>query len=407
MSAQATMEVSRSPTPRVALLRLAHVTTADLSLRFLLLDQLRAFQDAGFDVLGISAPGPWADDLVRAGIPHAAVPGLERRWAPLGDLRALWGLVRVLARHRPHIVHTHTPKGRMLGRLAARLVGVPVVVNTFHGLYGLDGSWLRRRAFVWLERAGVRLGDFDLCQSREDLATLLRERITTPERSAYLGNGVDLSRFDPARVDRRAVRRRLGIADGALVVGTVGRLVWEKGFREFFAMAAALTAEDARVVPLIVGPVEAGKPDGIPSPVLEEVARRGRVRFLGLRTDMPDLYAAMDVFVLPSYREGFPRSAVEAAAMGRAMVLTDIRGCREVVQDGHNGFLVPPRDAAALTGRVRQLLGDPALRERFGVRSRAKALAEFDERRVVATTLRVYERLWEARRAGRGASVPR
>jgi glycosyltransferase involved in cell wall biosynthesis len=371
--------------------RLAHVTTSDISLELLLGHQLEAYRAAGFAVTGISSPGPWERALARRGIDHLPVPWLRRSWAPLDDARAFAALVRLFRRERFDIVHTHTPKAGVLGRLAARLAGVPVVVNTVHGFYVGEGRW--RRLLTWAERLAARCSDFELCQSREDLQTLTAMGVIRPDRSAYLGNGVDLQTFDPATVDRCKVRERLGIARDAIVIGTVGRLVWEKGYREFFAMAQTLAVRKPAPVALAIGPVETAKADGVPAPLLDDLSRRGVVRFLGLRTDMPDLYAALDVFVLASYREGFPRSAIEAAAMGLPLVLTDIRGCREVVRDGWNGFLVPPGDADALTNRVERLVGDPALRARFGQESRRRAEAEFDERRVIETTLTVYQRL--------------
>jgi glycosyltransferase involved in cell wall biosynthesis len=373
--------------------RLAHLTTADISLRFLLRDQLTAFQDAGFDVIAMSAPGPWVDDLQRDGIRYVPVPGLERRWAPVADLRAFAGLLAALRRVRPTIVHTHTPKARIIGRLAARMAGVPIVVNTFHGLYGVEGARTRRRLFLWLERLGARWSDFEFCQSREDLETLHTARVVGPERSAFLGNGVNLGWFDPDRMGGGAVRKELGIDPTAVVVGMVGRLVWEKGYREFFAMAETLKTANPDLVVLVVGPHEPGKRDAVSPEVVEDLSRRGVVRFLGMRTEMPAVLAAMDIFVLPSYREGFPRAAVEAAAMGLPLVLTDIRGCREVVADGLNGYLVPTRDVEALVDRVRRLTQDRDLRLRLGQHSRQRALAEFDERRVISTTLAVYRRL--------------
>ncbi len=384
-----------------AAVRLAHITTVDLSLRFLLRDQLLAFGCAGFEVLGVSAPGPWAGDLVRDGVQHVAVPALQRRWAPLADLQALRELVGALRRHRPMIVHTHTPKAGVLGRIAAHLAGVPIVVNTVHGLYAPQGSPGWRWFFLLLERVAARYSDFELSQSREDLDTLRRLRIVDPGRSAYLGNGVNLRHFDPNRVDGRQVRRQLGIPQDAVVIGTVGRLVWEKGYREFFAMAEAVRRDDPGAVVLAIGPPEIEKEDAVPRRVIEDLNRRGVVRFLGLRTDMPELYAVMDVFVLASHREGFPRSAIEAAAMGRPLVLTDIRGCREVVEDGRGGFLVPAGDPDRLLDRVRRLVGDADLRARLGQESRRRALAEFDQDRVIATTLDVYRCLLQEKQGVR------
>jgi glycosyltransferase involved in cell wall biosynthesis len=382
---------------------LVHITTVDLSLRFLLRGQLRAFREHGFRVVGISAPGPWVAELEQEGLVHVAVPALRRRWAPAADVRALTDLFLALRRLRPDIVHTHTPKAGVLGRLAARLAGVPVVVNTVHGFYTGEGA-LRRGLGLWAERLAARCSDFEFCQSREDLETLTRMGVIRPERSAYLGNGVDLRTFDPNAVHRASVRERLGIAHDAVVIGTVGRLVWEKGYREFFAMAQRLADKKPAPVVLAVGPVETAKADAVPASLVEDLGRRGVVRFLGMRTDMPGLYAAMDVFVLASHREGFPRSAIEAAAMGLPLVLTDIRGCREVVRDGVNGFLVPPGDSAALAACVEQLAGDPSLRARFGQESRRRAVAEFDEQRVIETTLAVYGRLLRERSGARVGS---
>jgi glycosyltransferase involved in cell wall biosynthesis len=174
--------------------------------------------------------------------------------------------------------------------------------------------------------------------------------------------------------------------------------VWEKGYREFFAAAEQVRRrwQGARFV--VVGPHDEGKDDVVPRAVTDDLERRGVVRFLGLRDHMPRLYAAMDVFVLASYREGFPRSAVEAAAMGLPLVLTDIRGCREVVTDGQNGFLVPARDAGALAAAVARLVEDAELRRRFGAANRERATERFDERRIIGQILDVYRRLLTQKR---------
>jgi glycosyltransferase involved in cell wall biosynthesis len=341
----------------------------------------------------MSAPGPWVGDLDADGIAHAAVPSIERQWSPGRDVVALVSLVRALRRQRPIILHTHTPKVRILGPIAARLARVPIVVNTFHGVIWVDWPRRRRAPILFFERTAARLVDFELCQSGEDLDLLRGLGVVQRTRSARLGNGVNLQTFDPDRISGPAVRRRLGIPQGAIVVGTVGRLVWEKGYREFFAMAQRLRRDLPDVTVVAIGPNEPGVPDAVPSHVIQTLEHTHTVRFLGMRTDIPDLLAAMDVFVLPSHREGFPRSAVEAATMGRPLVLTDIRGCREVVRDGVNGFLVPPGDPESLWDRVRLLIQDRELRARFGKESRRIALAEFNEARVISATLEIYRRL--------------
>lgn len=379
-------------------MRLAHLTTSDISLSLLLGHQLHAYRESGFEVTGISAPGPWAATLRRAGIAHVALPHLRRSWSPLADLRAFVALVGLFRRHRFDIVHTHNPKTGVLGRIAARLAGTPVVVNTVHGLYGTDGGAARRVMYLGLERLAAACSDFEFCQSQEDLQTLRALRIVRKDRSTFIGNGVDLSAFDPAMYDRAAIRAAYGLEAETIVVGTVGRLVWEKGYQEFFAVAERVCATRPDVRFIAVGPRDDSKADAIPQAVLADLERRGVVRFFGLRTDMPELYRAMDIFVLASHREGFPRSAVEAAAMGLPLVLTDIRGCREVVTDGHNGFLVEPGNTMALEVATLRLIGSPALRRQFGEACRGRALEEFDERRIIGQVVQVYRRLLAEKR---------
>lgn len=376
---------------------LVHVTTTDMSLALLLGPQLSAFAAAGFDVVGVSAPGSFVADLERAGIRHMALRHATRSVSVLDDVRAAAELYRLLRQLRPDIVHTHTPKPGIYGRLGGRAARVPVVVNTVHGLYATpEDSWARRAAVYGLERLAAACSDAELVQNEEDLSTLAALRVPA-DRLHLLGNGIDLERFAPgpkARAARARVRAELGVDDAAVVVGAVGRLVWEKGYRELFAAAEQLRRRCPEVTVVVAGPSEPGKADAI-DPAALAAAESSGVRFLGHRNDVEDLYAAFDIYVLASHREGFPRSAMEAAAMGLPVVATDIRGCRQVVEHGSTGLLVPPRDAAALTDALAQLAGDPVRRAAMGSEAASKAKRDFDQRQVIATTLAVYEELLE------------
>lgn len=381
--------------------KIAHVATVDLTLRFLLLEQLRALRDAGFDVTTISAPGPWVSDLEAEGIRHVPWRHATRAWNPREDALAFGELLQIFRRERFDLVHTHNPKPGVLGRIAARMTGVPCVVNTVHGLYAMPEDPLRKRAPVLAaEWAAARFSDLELYQSAEDLAWARRLHVTRPGRSLHLGNGIDLSAFapdpgDPERV--RKLRAELGIGEDELVVGTVGRMVMEKGYAELFEAAELVCARVPRVRFLAVGEPDAQKRDALTPDVIERA--EDHVVFTGWREDVADLMALMDVFVLPSWREGLPRSAIEAAATGLPLVLTDIRGCREVARDGVEGFLVPVRDPVRLADAIVRLVEDPELRRRMGVAARKRAEDRFDERRVVAAVVETTRRLLVA--AGR------
>lgn len=379
--------------------RVAHVTTIDLTLRHLLLDQLRALRDHGYEVTAISAPGPAARDVEEEGIRHVPWPHATRSWDPGADRRAYRALAEILGGERFDVVHTHNPKPGVMGRVAARRAGVPCVVNTVHGLYATpDDSIVRRTSVLAVERFAARFSDLELYQSEEDLRWARRVGVVGTGKSVLLGNGVDLERFRPGAVPPQRVaevRAELGIAPDAVVVGTVGRLVAEKGYRELFAAARAVRAARPEVRFVAVGPADVGKADAIGAEELDR-ARRD-VILPGWRGDVRDVLAAMDVFVLASWREGVPRSAIEAAAMGKPLVVTDIRGCREVVRDGREGILVSRGDPGALTAAIRTIVEDGALRSRMGDAARERAEDRFDVRTVIGVLLEQYDRLLRER----------
>jgi glycosyltransferase involved in cell wall biosynthesis len=373
-----------------------HVTTTDISLELLLGRQLRAFRDAGYDVIAMSAPGPYVAALEADGIRHVGLEHASRAAAFGRDLRAGRELYHHFRALRPDIVHTHNPKPGVYGRLAARAARVPAIVNTVHGLYAQPDDPLAKRIAVYgLERLAAFCSDAELVQNPEDLETMAR--LGVPRRRLHqLGNGIDLDRFEPDRVSeerRRGLRSEMGAGPGDVVCGAVGRLVWEKGYGEVFTAAAALRERRPELKIVIVGGSDPDKADAVTQADIDVATRDGGVRFLGHRDDVEDLYAAFDLYVLASHREGFPRSAMEAAAMALPIIATDIRGCRQVVDDGRTGVLVGRRDAVALTAAIDALASDVDRRERMGRAASVKARREFDEQRVIDITLGLYRDL--------------
>ncbi len=390
-------------------IRVAHITTIDLSLRVLLLNQLRSLQKAGYEVWGVSSPGPDVPEIKAAGVRYVPVNITRRAVTPLADIVSLYRLYRLMRSQRFTIVHTHTPKAGILGRIAARLARVPIVIHTHHGFIFHEGSpMLWRLLFSTVEKIAAMCADEMFSVNREDIEIAAKYGICKREKMLLLGSagiGIDLTRFDlglftPAML--AAKRREFGIEDGTKVVGFVGRLVREKGLPELFAAARIVRERVPDICFLFIGPVDMAKPDSVTPEAAAPYGISDVSQFLGMREDLPELYGLMDVFVLPSHREGFPRSPMEASAMGVPCVVTDIRGSREAVEAGRSGLLVPVENPQALARAILDLLTNPQKAARMGQEGCRIALERFDEQQVFALVEGEYARLL----AARGLSAP-
>lgn len=377
-------------------IKLAHITTADVSLKGLLLNQLLALREAGYDVTGISSPGNALAALDVADIRHIPVT-MKRNVNPLSDIVALWKLYWIMRRERFTIVHVHTPKAELLGALAARLAGVPIVVDTFRGIYyrsDMHPFW--RWLFLRMAQLTALCSDVVLSQSREAMEMAIQEGGCPSSKIKPLGNGIDVRRFDRQRVPLDVLtqkRAELGIPQDSPVIGFVGRLVAEKGILELLAAAPAILQHHPQARFLFVGEVDSEKPDALTPQIAHQYNVAHACIFAGRREDMPELFALMDVFVLPSQRESFPRSPMEAASMQVPCVVTDIPGCREVVEHERNGLLVPLGNVNALSDAVLQILGNKAMAARMGQEGRKLALERFDEQLVFEKVKAEYARL--------------
>lgn len=399
------MARSDQPPGSVSLL---HITTIPMSLTFVkgLVGYVR---QRGLHVHALASPGP---DLTafgeRYGVPTFAVE-MSRRITPLRDLRALRGIVRVLRQIRPDIVHAHTPKGGLLGLIAAWLAGVPVRIYHMRGLPLMQASGGKRALLRWTERVSCSLAHRVISVSHSLREVAIREGLCPPEKLRVLaggsGQGVDAElRFNPARLRSHAgreVRGRFGIPDGAPVLGFVGRLVRDKGVVELEAGWQRLRAEYPDLHLLLVGPFEPQDP--IPAEVRRRLESDARVHLTGMDWETPRYYAAMDLLVLPTYREGFPNVPLEAAAMEVPVVATRIPGCMDAVEDGVTGTLVPVRDVNSLALALRRYLDDPALRRRHGAAGRARVLRNFRQEEIWEAMYQEYLSLL----AVRGLALPR
>lgn len=388
-------------------IRLMHITTVPSSL-FFFSGQASYFRQRGVEEQAISSPGP---DLSRFAAEEAVeVQGVEmaRAITPLRDVRALLGLYRAVRRGAPDIVHAHTPKGGLFGMIAATAARVPVRIYHIHGLPFVTSRGLRRRLLMATERIACALAHKVLCVSASVRDLAVRTRLCPADKIEVLLsgsiNGVDArGHFQPGRQPgaRERIRASFGIPPDAFVVGFVGRLVRDKGVAELGEAFRTVRRQWPLAHALLVGPFEVH--DALEDSVVEALRRDPNVHLAGEAREMPPFYAAMDLVVLPSRREGFPVVPLEAAAMGLPAIVTRIPGCVDCVLDGVTGTLVPLQDPPALARAIDGYLRDPALGLRHGLAARERVLREFEPRRMWAETLRVYGSLLSQRASSRGA----
>ncbi len=356
-----------------------------------------ALREEGYRVAFCCSPGEGLEELRREGFDTFAIP-VSRNYNIFRHTVSFFRMLRLFRRERFQLIHTHTPVAGLIGRVAAWMAGVPVVVYTAHGFYFHDRmGFAVKKLFIWLEKLAGMLSDVIFVQSEEDWREAAREGVAPEDKLIHIGNGVDPDQFGDNVTSRdRADRiKEFGI-EGETVVGYVGRIVYEKGVRELIEAAGRINRKFPRTRFIMVGDPLPSDRDGC----LEEINRMRRelgleevLDLTGYRKDIPQLMSIFDIFVLPSYREGMPRSLIEAMASGLPVVATDIRGCREEVKNEVTGLLVPPRNAEALADAVERLIASPEEASRMGKQGRKRAESEFDQSEVISIQLSELNRL--------------
>ncbi len=360
------------------------VVAVDITLKFLLLSELEFFKKNGYEVSVVCSPGKWLESVTQKGIPVKQITIKRNIFSPFSDLVSLVTLWLYFKKERFDVVLTFTPKPGLLGQLAAKMAGVPIIVNTIFGFYFHENTpSLKRVFFIFIEKMAARCSSFIFFRNKEDFETSIKEHIGVDAKKEFVGDGIDIAKYNAERFSDEFIQEKkksLGITANIPVVGIVARLVREKGYMELFEAFSTVRQQFPNAVLLVVGPSDTTKKDSI-DPV---TVQQHNVVFLGERTDADELYPVMDMFVLPSYREGFPHSVMEASAMSRPVVTTDVRGCRAAIEPGVTGLLVPPRDPASLATAITTLLADPKKAQEMGRRGREKAEREFDKNILLA-----------------------
>jgi len=383
------------------------MVTAASTLYYLYRKQFAFWRERGYDVLGVAAPGEGHDLLAAEGVATRAV-AMVRTPSPLRDVVSLARLWWLLVTRRFDVVHVSTLKAGLLGAIAARLSGHRNLVYTVRGRAYENMTGLRRRVFAACEWLTCRLARRVVPICRELGRALVDEGLCPAEKIRTIGsgssNGIDLARFTPTEATAAAgrdIRKRLGVGEKDLLILFAGRIRREKGVNELVTAFDELAARDRRVHLLLLGSVEGDDP--LRPEVTERIAEGGRIHQIDWLAEPVPAYAAADIVVLPSYREGFGNVCLEAGAMGLPVVASDILGCREAVERDGTGLLVRPRDAGALRDGLARLIGDARLRRKLGRAGRCRVEREFRQEIVWDGIARVYEELLGG--GGDGVSV--
>jgi len=352
-------------------------------------------QQCGYDLTLVCPPGPYVERLRDMGFQVTLFDFPVDRPSLLKELRVLLALILLYRRERPSLVHHFTIRCVLYGSIAARIVGGISVVNALTGI-GHVFTARGRRAGILRRVVGFLYRHFltgpasrAVFQNRDDMDLFIEGGIVDAAKSHLIpSSGVDCSAFQPSR--------QQGVNAGKPVtVLFASRLIREKGVHEYLEAARMLRARNVAARFLLAGDIYEQNPSSLRRSDLQAIRADRVVEVLGQVDDIRAVLRDTDVVVLPSYREGCPRILVEAAAMGIPLVATDVPGCRVVVEDNINGYLVPPRDAAALAEAIEQLVSDAAIRQRFGEAGRLIAVLNFDEDLVLEDTLHVYDQLME------------
>jgi len=378
-------------------IKICYVVSVEMTIRFILFNTLKFLKNQGYDVYVVCSSGKWLKNIEKQGIKIKTIR-FKRKISPISDLITLFRLYFYFKKEKFDIIHTHTPKPGLIGQLAAKMAGIPIIVNTIHGLYFQEkDSWLKRKFFILTEKIAAKCSNLIFFVNREDIETAVKEKICESDLAKYFGGSIDSFKFNPERFSRQWIyqkKRELNLDPSFKIIGIVGRLVKEKGYLDLFQALRKVLERFPKTLLLIVGFLESEKKDALdPNVIVKNYGIGKNVIFLGEQTKVVELYVLMDIFVLPSHREGLGLAILEASAMEKPVIVTDIRGCREAVDDGKTGILVPLRNPEKLAEAIIYLLNNPEKTKEMGIRGREKVLREFDERIIFSRIKIEYQRL--------------
>lgn len=379
--------------------KLIRITTIPLSLEKLLGEQLR-FMNQHLEVTAVSADKKELERVAQKfGVKSYHVE-MTRKITPIQDLKAILKLYKFLKKEKPKMVHTHTPKAGLVGMIAARLAGVPVRLHTVAGLPLMEATGMKRIVLNMVEKITYACAHQVYPNSKGLEQFILKEKFCSPGKLKVIGNGSSngintehftLKHFTAEQL--RDVRDKLGITQNAFVFVFIGRLVKDKGINELVSAFRNIAFPNTQPTKLIlVGPLESDLDPLLPE-TLQEIETNPDILTVGFRQDVRPYLAISDALVFPSYREGFPNVVMQAGAMGLPAIVTDINGCNEIIEDGKNGLIIPPKDSRSLQHKMTDLVNRPALRQELAANARPMIESRYRQEVVWEALLQEYRSL--------------
>ncbi|WP_031526318.1 glycosyltransferase family 4 protein [Dyadobacter crusticola] len=365
-------------------IKLLRISTETYSLRLLLKGQLKYMSENGMDVYMAATPDSHVPELERDQNAKFFPLPLSRELTPVKDLIALFHTIRLIREIKPDIVHTHSPKAGTVGMLAAVLCGVPVKIHTVAGLPLMEVNGAKRVLLNWVEKFTYWCADWVLPNSQELRIFILKNLLPDDKKVIVLGNGssngIDLNYF--ARTssvveDANRFKLERGIQPDDIVLGFLGRLAFYKGVNELVKAFLLLKSKHTRLKLLLIGAPEELNP--LQATTESEIENNPSIIAVGHQKDVRSFLIASDIFVFPSYREGFPQALLQASAMGLPCVATNINGCNEMIEDGKTGFLIAPKSAEAIVSACEKLIENRRKSEEMGKLAQKFVLENFEQ----------------------------
>ena len=371
-------------------LKVCQVCAVDFTLRNFLLPLIDKQISRGWEVINVCSFGKQIDDLHAKGYKIQLI-NFSRSFNVISHIKSTWLLLKFFQKESFDVVHVHTPVVSLIARLAAYLAKVPCVIYTAHGFYFHENmNKFKYYIFVFLEIIFGKFTNLLFTQSLEDAESAVRLRIMSKDKTFTIGNGVNLKRFSRTNL---TFNKDFDFPQNAYVVGMIGRLVKEKGVLEFLEAAKLVSKKNSNIHFMLVGSrLESDHSQAVDDKIKTCKSDLGkRLILTGLRNDIPELLSQMNSFCLPSWREGMPRTIIEAMAMQIPVIATDIRGSREEVIHNETGLLVPCKNPMALANAMCQLANDLQLSRKMGDLGNKRAVKYFDESKVINYQIRLIE----------------